>query len=172
MATGTAVKEIDVTADRPAPKPQPKRLGQGQMRQPGEAFVAGSVFVVPDAEFDLALSDPNYLGLYASRLHRLDEVTVVAASGVRKAKCTVTFVDEHGARVKLAVDHLFNYPSIDSEHSDLDDLFQIRDDGFADGYSIIRRADGAVLKKGVRTWSAALDERRRAAANQASAAGR
>jgi hypothetical protein len=167
-AKAAEYKQQQAAKPRAALPPRPKKLAPTDLRLPGDALTA-FVALVPDEDFELALSSRNYFGNVTGRLHRMDRITILNKSGTREADAIVLGLNEHGGEVELFVRQTFEYPASAIGQNDLDALYAIRDTGFAGGYEIVRKSDGAVMAKGIKTFDQALQERRGLHANRIAA---
>jgi hypothetical protein len=157
-AAKTAAAETQIAKDNAKAKERKKKLAPSDLKKTGTAF-GNHIAVVADQDFALALIDIDYFGGCAQRLHRMDRISILNKSGTQEADAVVTGVDEHGGKVQLFVRQQWAYPQSDIGATDENDAYKIVDNGFADGFSIKRRADGVVLAKNIANYQQALAER-------------
>jgi len=127
---------------------QPTKLPHTAFRQDGQTWRRFGV-VVPDSLWELAMNaDDDFFGNYAQYAHLCDEVTLWNTSQTKMARGIVRGVDHVTNKVRIQVieQHEFEPPTLGKDNPD--DMYFAKDGGF-DGFSIVRRADGAVIKSGI-----------------------
>lgn len=127
---------------------QPTKLPQSAFRQDGQTWARFGV-VVPDPLWNTAMNaDDNFYSNYSYYAHLCDEVTLWNTSQTKMARGIVRGVDQVTSKVRIQIleQHEFEPATLGKDNPD--DAYMPVDNGF-DGFSIIRRADGAVIKSGI-----------------------
>jgi hypothetical protein len=137
-----------------APQLPPTRL-----KQFGQTFNNFDV-TVPDNEWNLALSDLRYFGNLAPQLARGAKLTLVSDSYTKFAQAVVIGVNLHGRQVDIHVLTQQELPVSRLSQTNPDSEYEIVDGGIEAGWKLIRKADGTVMRSGLKDFEAALIERR------------
>lgn len=145
-----AIKPPPPQPEQPARKPPEVKLPLDRFKAMGQQRNS-FVVVVPDSEFDLVFTQLSYLSRAVHRLRLGDHVEIMADSNRRWALGVVIGVNIHAEKAEITPIIDKTLPASRLADSDLDDLFQIRDNGLHDGFSVVRKADGAVMVKNIVT---------------------
>jgi hypothetical protein len=148
-------KKANGKAAEQAPQLMPQRL-----KQAGQTFGSYDI-VVPDPEWNHALTNTKYLGKISPQLRRGAKLEIVNDSFTKLAQARVVGIDVHARQVDLVIlaQHELT-PSRLGQGANPDDLYEIKDAGIELGWQLIRKADGQLMRSGLKDYEAALIERR------------